>query len=199
MRFAPACAKMTLVEYDWPHLAAAIRQRRDELGMTQQQVAEDAEVSTMTVRNLEAGRAYTRLPPSLSSVERALGWQHGSARAILAGGEPTLIQEAAEPTATDEPATPGAGAAAPLGDIRTLPLAVRMGLADGETLDYERIDWDVQGTGMHLYIIVKAGEIRTEQEFAAVKRQMEEWARIKKAVRAVIEAAPDEASDTSGN
>jgi len=190
---------MGRVEYDWTHLASAIRQRRDQIGMTQQQVAENAAVSTMTVRNLEAARAYTRLPPSLGAVERALGWEHGSAQAVLAGGEPTLVrQPGPAPDIADAPTDADASAAASLEGIRTLPLSVRVGLADGETLDYERIDWDIEGTDMHLYIIVKAGEITSAQQLASVKRQMEDWARIKQAVRDVVQPPPDAPSATSG-
>jgi transcriptional regulator with XRE-family HTH domain len=75
---------------DWDRLAQAIRRQRQALGLTQQQLAAAAEVTRSTIKNLEGGRAFTRLPASLPSVEQALDWKPGSARTVLAGGEPTV-------------------------------------------------------------------------------------------------------------
>lgn len=77
---------------DWDRLAGAIRERRAALGMTQQQLADAAGVTRTTIKNLEGARQPTKRPPaSLPAVENALGWTLGSARTILAGGEPTPI------------------------------------------------------------------------------------------------------------
>ena len=80
---------------DWERLADAVRHRRDALGFTQVQLAELAGVTDTTIRNLEGGREFKRPPASLPAVEQALGWAPGSARAILAGVDPTLVVEAA--------------------------------------------------------------------------------------------------------
>lgn len=75
---------------DWDRLARAIRERRQVLGLTQQQLADAAGVTRTTIKNLEGARKPTKRPPaSLPAVEQALGWALGSARAVLAG-EPTL-------------------------------------------------------------------------------------------------------------
>lgn len=84
------------MDADWERLADAVRRRRDELGFTQVQLATLAGVTAMTIRNLEGGRKFKRLPASISAVEQALGWAPGSARAILAGGDPTPVAEAAQ-------------------------------------------------------------------------------------------------------
>ena len=77
---------------DWERLAGAIRERRQALGMTQQQLAEAAGVTRTTIKNLEGARQPTKRPPaSLPAVEHALGWTLGSARAILDGDKPTPI------------------------------------------------------------------------------------------------------------
>jgi transcriptional regulator with XRE-family HTH domain len=88
--------------WDWPRLAAAIKGRRDELGLTQKGLADETGVTSTTIRNLEGGRTFSRLPPSVRPMEMALGWAPGSVRAILEGGSPT-------PTATEGPSagTPG--------------------------------------------------------------------------------------------
>jgi transcriptional regulator with XRE-family HTH domain len=79
---------------DWPGLAAAIKHRRAILGLTQLQLATAAGVTSTTVRNLEGGREPSRIPSSIHAIEHALGWETGSARAILAGGEATMCQGA---------------------------------------------------------------------------------------------------------
>lgn len=80
---------------NWARLADAIRRRREALGFTQVQLAKLAEVTDTTIRNLEGGREFRRPPASLPAVERALGWSPGSARTILAGGDPALAIETA--------------------------------------------------------------------------------------------------------
>lgn len=84
------------MDADRGRLARAIQRRRDSLGFTQVQLADLAGVTDTTIRNLEGGREFKRLPASLPAVEQALGWVPGSARAILGGGEPTLAVAAAE-------------------------------------------------------------------------------------------------------
>lgn len=79
---------------DWPQLAAAIKRRRAVLGLTQRQLALAAGVTSTTVRNLEGGREPSRMPPSIHGVENALGWELGSAQAVLQGGQPTMRQGA---------------------------------------------------------------------------------------------------------
>lgn len=89
--------------WDWPRLAAAIKDRRDELGLTQKGLADETGVTSTTIRNLEGGRTFSRLPPSVRPMEMALGWAPGSVKAILEGGTPTLVTgEEPPPVATDD-------------------------------------------------------------------------------------------------
>lgn len=76
---------------DWKRLAEAIRAARRELGMTQVELADAADVSGGTIQNLEAGREFYRIPTKLPAVERALEWAPGSAKAVLDGGDPTPL------------------------------------------------------------------------------------------------------------
>jgi transcriptional regulator with XRE-family HTH domain len=71
-------------------LAAAVRTRRAELDMTQDQLAQRADVSVNTVRGIEQGGPHRPRSANALKLEAALGWQRGSIRAILAGGEPVL-------------------------------------------------------------------------------------------------------------
>jgi transcriptional regulator with XRE-family HTH domain len=78
-------------QLQWARLAAAIRSAREARGLTQVALAELADISEGSVQNLESGDARTRIPPSLAKVEPHLGWASGAGRAILDGGEPTLV------------------------------------------------------------------------------------------------------------
>lgn len=74
------------MELDWSALGRNIREHRTALGLTQTQLAEAAGVAVSTVQNFEAGRESKRVPPSLTKIERALGWATGSSSDILNGG-----------------------------------------------------------------------------------------------------------------
>lgn len=58
----------------WPDGAAALRARRKDLGLTQQEIAELAGVATRTVHAVEAGKPTVRLD-ALLAVLSALGLQ----------------------------------------------------------------------------------------------------------------------------
>lgn len=75
---------------DWLRLGEAVRDRRVELGMTQDDLADTAKVATGTVRNLENGNRVRDL--TLPKINRALGWTEGSYKLVL-GGQPAEIAE----------------------------------------------------------------------------------------------------------
>lgn len=73
-------------------LGQRVRQRREDLGLSQPAAADRAGINRDTWRNMENGsrdiRSYNH-----RAVERALQWQPGSVEAILAGGEPQPLGE----------------------------------------------------------------------------------------------------------
>ena len=74
---------------DWERLAMMVRERRyDDLGMTQEQVAAAGGPSTATQRMIEGARQHRYHLSTLRRLEDALGWEHGSVRRVLAGGDP---------------------------------------------------------------------------------------------------------------
>jgi DNA-binding XRE family transcriptional regulator len=79
------------MEWDWTALGTALRSRRKDLRLTQDELAEQAGVHVGTIKDYEAGKTYTRMPKSWSAIERAVNWAPGSAQAILQGGAPTVI------------------------------------------------------------------------------------------------------------
>lgn len=81
---------------DWLRLGEAVRDRRVELGMTQDDLADEAGIATGTVRNLEKGNRVRDL--MLPKINRALGWDEGSYKRVLDEGlPPTVAELVAEP------------------------------------------------------------------------------------------------------
>lgn len=74
----------------WERLGKIARQRREELELTQAEVAGLAGIATQTVHRLEKGSRPSRHMSSWSKLERALGWLPGSVDAILEGGVPAV-------------------------------------------------------------------------------------------------------------
>lgn len=87
------CQTVAVASRDWARLARYARERRDELGLTQEEVAARGGPSTATLRIIEnldrdnASQSSFR-PKSLRQLEDGLGWERGSALTIIAGGEP---------------------------------------------------------------------------------------------------------------
>jgi hypothetical protein len=79
-------------EYATP-LDEHMNRRRLDLGMKWRDVASNGGISYEAVRSARAGEGE---PADLTKrgIERALKWQPGSVDAILAGGEPTPLDEA---------------------------------------------------------------------------------------------------------
>lgn len=86
-------------EQGWKRLAEAVRQRRDDRGWTQLDLATRGGPSIDRIQAIEGVRTDGYSPRTLAKLERALEWRQGSVRAILAGGSPS--PPGAEPHATD--------------------------------------------------------------------------------------------------
>lgn len=84
----------------WDQLAAAVRARRTELGLTQVDVATAGHVSVDMIRNIEHRRRTPKRvnPRTARAIEDALKWVPGSIEDTLTGGHPTPV------TATSPPA-----------------------------------------------------------------------------------------------
>jgi len=82
---------------DWPRLAAFVRERRTDMGLTQEDVRAAGGPSTATMRLIEGGLQGAFQPATLRDLEDALRWRRGSVRAVLSGGDPVPLGEAAAP------------------------------------------------------------------------------------------------------
>lgn len=88
----------------WDQLAAAVRARRTELGLTQVDVATAGRVSVDMIRNIEHRRRTPKRvnPRTARAIEDALKWEPGSIEDTLAGGDPRPIT--ARPSRAKKPA-----------------------------------------------------------------------------------------------
>lgn len=88
----------------WDQLAAAVRARRRELGLTQVDVATAGRVSVDMIRNIEHRRRTPKRvnPRTARAIEDALKWEPGSIEDTLAGGDPRPIT--ARPPRAKKPA-----------------------------------------------------------------------------------------------
>lgn len=73
----------------WARLGRALRTAREQRRLSQDELADLAEVSTASVQSLEAGTVpKSRMPITLAPVAQTLGWPAGAAAAVLEGEEP---------------------------------------------------------------------------------------------------------------
>lgn len=75
---------------DWERLARFVRERRVELGLTQEDARGAGGPSTATMRLIEGALQTSYQPATLRDLEKVLQWKRGSVRAVLAGGEPIV-------------------------------------------------------------------------------------------------------------
>lgn len=81
----------------WEDVAAAVRRRRSELGLRQNELADRAAVDVSTLRNIEHVRRESYDPVTLAKVSRALGWETDAIDRILAGEEPVERRDSSVP------------------------------------------------------------------------------------------------------
>lgn len=176
------------MDYDWNRLAQRVRQRRDDLDITQAELAALAGVSVMTVRNMENGRAFRRIPPSFPLISLALGWEPTGWRDVAEGREPTLRRQSADvPSDNQDQASAHANATSTADPNPELPLAVRVAIETGQMLDYDVIHFDVDGEPMSVIALAQTGVYDTEEKRAALKEQLEIFSRIKGHIRGEVQ------------
>lgn len=72
----------------WKRLGAIAKQRRERLGLTQEEVAGAGGPSTATLRNIESALADSYRAKTLYALDEALGWTRGTAVGIAEGEAP---------------------------------------------------------------------------------------------------------------
>lgn len=74
-------------------LAEAVKNRREELGLTQGGLGSRGGPGVVTVGKIERAEIQQPQPATLAGLDRSLRWAQGSAAAVLAGQEPTPLQD----------------------------------------------------------------------------------------------------------
>src|SRR5687767_11638541 len=77
-------------------LGRAVRQRRADLKLTQEDAAREAGVSLSIWRSVETGARRNHRWSTMRSVASALGWDPDSLTTIAVGGDPELAPERAD-------------------------------------------------------------------------------------------------------
>ncbi|GGK93780.1 hypothetical protein Ppa06_61970 [Planomonospora parontospora subsp. parontospora] len=108
-------------------LARLMTERRDELGLYWNDVAERAGLTKEGLRSVRGG-AGTMRPPTKRGIEAALRWARGSVDRILEGGAPVALEEETAARAAVPPAPP----APPAGPAAGSPSAPRNAASGAE-------------------------------------------------------------------
>lgn len=74
---------------NWRRLGERVQARRGALGLSRDELARASGVDASTIAAIET-EDRPRRAQTLGRLERALGWEEGSAQRIARGGEPTL-------------------------------------------------------------------------------------------------------------
>lgn len=90
---------------NWERLGEAIRARRAQLGLTQQDVSRSGGPSDFTLSAIEQGTPRTYHQRTKMALERVLRWKSGAVESILAGEDPAGWELPGTPVA-EKPAVP---------------------------------------------------------------------------------------------
>jgi transcriptional regulator with XRE-family HTH domain len=157
---------------NWQRLAIAIKRRRNELGLTQVDLAAAAKVSHGSIKNLESGEGFNRHPPSLAPVEEALGWAAGSAYAIMRGEEPRPLRR--QPATADGPPTdplPASDTAI----VDRLPESAVTALSSGRLVD--AVVYKSGGATMVTVVLRDPSQPDSSEDAERLQETMAEWTR----------------------
>lgn len=94
---------------DVDRLALAVRLRREELGLAQGDLSALGGPGVVTVGRIERGQIAKPQGLTLGKLDKALSWTHGSAAAVLAGGQATVTKENSQPAPETPPQPVGLG------------------------------------------------------------------------------------------
>ncbi|MFG3228167.1 helix-turn-helix domain-containing protein [Kitasatospora sp. NPDC048194] len=167
------------MDRDWARLSRAIAAARDDLGLTQPELAAELGVGRSSVQKLESGHQYVKVTPLHRAAARRLGWTEDSIEAVLTGGDPT-VRTGRGDVATSVDA--GDGEVDELLD--DLTGRVRAALLGGRVADATAIALDTPDEG-DVVIIWKEGETRdlTPEERRKLQKK---WSKLQRAAHEIF-------------
>lgn len=80
------------MEHDIERLGTYVKARREELGLTQKDLARHGGPSDTTVSKIEMGKTDRIQPKTARELDEALRWRSGSSESIMAGGKPVELE-----------------------------------------------------------------------------------------------------------
>jgi hypothetical protein len=122
------------------------------------------------VESLEAGKPRDRMPPTIKPIEKALGWEPGTAARILAG-EDERAQSGAAPRLADG-----------------MPVRVVQELSAGQVVDTEVVELSIPGSPFKLVGILKQDSPAADVDPEERARVLREWSRVQRAMRQIADA-----------
>ncbi|MFG3488522.1 helix-turn-helix domain-containing protein [Streptomyces sp. NPDC047972] len=147
------------MEQNWNLVAEALRASRLLHGWTQEELAQQAGTSRVTIQTLEYATPRKRISRSLRDVTAALGWDPRHVDDLLAGaatGPPMTRQSSPAPEPQPD-----------------LPLAVAHELGLGDLIDSKVIP--LGESDARVIIVVRAAEGTTPEQ---TSRALDEWRRL---------------------
>lgn len=156
------------MDLDWAALATAIAARRKALGLTQQDLADQAGVGLTTIQKLErSSETWSKVQPVHREAAYLLGWTRESVEELLQGGEPTI-------------AAGGMPASLPANAPDRVREALRGTLVDAEVIDLAPDDPERQAV-----LLFKRGTK------PATAEEMRRWSKAARAARNILSGDDD--------
>ena len=140
---------------------------------TQQALADAADVTRQSVQSLEAGKTRTRMPATIAAIEKALGWESGTAAKYLTPAS-ERAQNGATPRFTDG-----------------MPVRVVQELSSGEAVDTEVVELSDPGSPFKLVAIFKQDALAADANPEEMARALEKWSRMQRALRQIADDRTD--------
>lgn len=175
---APTLRHHVPMALDFERLARAVATAREARKWRQEDLATAAGISLSSVQNIEGARSFTRVPPSLRKIDKALGWELGSCLDILRGGDPTLVSGSVDRRANSGDVQPDG--------LRGLPAGIRAALSEGEHLAGDVIDLSEPDSDFRLIVVAQRGMYRTEEDIETLRKQMKRWMEIQEGIRGLV-------------
>lgn len=164
------------MDRDWKRLGRAIKAQREHLGMTtQQELADAAGVTRQTVQSLEGGKERKRMPVAVAPVEKALGWEAGTASRILVEG-------------------PGVGEGVEARFAEGMPMRIAQELSGGQVVDTDVLDLSLPGSNSRIVVVFKQDAPAANADPDELRAELQEWSRIQRAMRKIASTPPDDAA-----
>ncbi|MER5769590.1 helix-turn-helix domain-containing protein [Streptomyces sp. NPDC001985] len=169
--------------WNWPALGNHLQAAREARRMTQPQLADRVGVSLSTVQSVEAGKPFAKVTPTIRAMARIVGWTEDSPEAVLAGEEPSYVE--------DYPRAGGDEPPQEEQETPALPPLIAEELREGQILGSGVYDLTQEGSSAQLIVIVKGPSDATPED---MRRYAQAWRQKDRALRKLESGEGDSTS-----